>query len=316
MLIRNLQYLVALAHERHFARAAEACRVTQPTLSSGIKQLEEEMGLLIVQRGQRFQGLTSEGQRVLGWARRILSDCESLQQEASELRAGLGGRLRLGAIPTTLPMVSALTSPFALRHPQVVISVLSLSSIDIQRGLDDFSLDAGLTYLESEPLTNVKAVPLYQEHYFLFTPADGPLAGREKITWLEAASVPLCLLTPDMQNRRIVNRHFSEVGVEASPQIEANSVVALCSHLRSGQWSSVLPQTFLHLFGEAFGSQAIPLVCPEASHTVGLVVPDRNPLTPSARELLTLVSDPEVLAGIADAAPLVGNARASWPHES
>jgi DNA-binding transcriptional LysR family regulator len=310
MLIRNLQYLVALAHERHFARAAEACSVTQPTLSSGIKQLEEELGLLIVQRGQRFQGLTPEGARVLEWARRILSDCESLQQEASELRAGLVGRLRVGAIPTTLPMVSALTSPFALKHPQVVISVLSLSSIDIQRGLDDFSLDAGLTYLENEPLTNVRAVPLYDERYFLFTPAAGPLGGRHEITWREAASVPLCLLTPDMQNRRIVNGHFREVGIEVRPHIETNSIVALCSHLRSGHWSSVLPQTFLHLFGEAFGSQAIPLVRPDVSHKVGLVVPDREPLTPSARELVALVSDPDVLAGIADGAPLVGGAKA------
>ena len=306
MLIRNLQYLVALAHERHFARAAEACHVTQPTLSSGIKQLEEELGLLIVQRGQRFQGFTPEGSRVLEWARRILSDCDSLQQEASELRAGLVGRLRLGAIPTTLPMVSALSSPFALKHPNVVISVLSLSSIDIQRGLDDFSLDAGLTYLENEPLTNVRAVPLYLERYFLFTPAGGPFAGRQEVTWREAAGVPLCLLTPDMQNRRIVNRHFSDVGVDIRPHIETNSIVALCSHLRSGQWSSVLPQTFLHLFGEAFGSHAVPLVDPEAAHQVGVVVPDREPLTPSARELLALMSDPGVLAGIADAAVLAG----------
>ena len=300
MLIRNLQYLVALAHERHFARAAEACNVTQPTLSSGIKQLEEELGLLIVQRGQRFQGLTPEGTRVLEWARRILSDCDNLQQEASELRAGLVGRLRLGAIPTTLPMVSALTSPFALRHPQVVISVVTLSSIEIQRGLDDFSLDAGLTYLENEPLTNVRAVPLYLERYFLFTPAVGPLARRAEVSWREAAGVPLCLLTPDMQNRRIINRHFSDAGVDIRPHIETNSIVALCSHLRSGQWSSVLPQTFLHLFGEPFGSHASPLVEPEAAHTVGLVVPDREPLTPSARELLALVSDAEVLTAIAD----------------
>jgi DNA-binding transcriptional LysR family regulator len=307
MLIRNLQYLAALAHERHFARAAAACNVTQPTLSSGIKQLEEELGLLIVQRGQRFEGFTPEGNRVLEWARRILSDCESLQQEASELRAGLVGRLRLGVIPTTLPMVSTVTSPFALRHPQVVITVLSLSSIEIQRGLDDFSLDAGLTYLENEPLANVRAVPLYQERYFLFTPVGSPLADRREVTWREAASVPLCLLTPDMQNRRIVNRHFRDAGVDLRPHIEANSIVALCSHLRSGHWSSVLPQTFLQLFGEAFGSRAIPLVSPQASHQVGLVVPDREPLTPSARELLALLSDPDVAAGIADATPLAGH---------
>jgi DNA-binding transcriptional LysR family regulator len=308
MLIRNLQYLSALVQERHFARAAELCGVTQPALSAGIKQLEEELGLLIVQRGQRFQGLTPEGDRVLGWARRILSDCDSLQQEAGELRAGLVGRLRLGAIPSTLPMVSALTTPFALKHPQVIITVLSLSSIDIQRGLDDFSLDAGLTYLDNEPLANVRAIPLYRERYLFFTPAAGPFRGRQSIGWREAAQVPLCLLTPDMQNRRIVNAHFREAGVEVRPRIETNSIVTLCSHLRSGQWSSVLSQTFLQLFEEPFGSQAIPLVDPEVSHSVGLVVPDREPLTPSARELASLAGQPDILITLDQVTPLAGRA--------
>ena len=312
MLLRQLRYLTALAQERHFAHAAESCNVTQPTLSSGIKQLEEELGLLIVRRGQRFQGFTPEGERVLDWARRILSDCASLEQDASGLREGLIGRLRLGAIPTTLPIVSALTSPFAQEHPNVVIQVLSLTSVDIQAGLDDFSLDAGLTYLESEPLVGVRAFPLYRERYFLFTAADGPFGGRQSVSWKEAAEAPLCLLTPDMQNRRILNAHFRDVGATVHPQIETNSVITLCSHLRSGQWSSILPQTFLSLFGEPAGSRAIPLVQPEVSHSVGLVVPDREPLTPSARELVELVSRPEVLAGFASsphpaaAAPLSG----------
>ena len=90
---------------------------------------------------------------MLDWARRILADTESLEQEASELREGLVGRLRIGAIPVTLPAMALLTDPFAERHPKVTITVLSHTSIDIQRGLDDFSLDAGLTYLDNEPLS-------------------------------------------------------------------------------------------------------------------------------------------------------------------
>ena len=308
MLLRNLRYLAALAQEQHFARAAESCGVTQPTLSSGIKQLEEELGLLVVRRGQRFQGFTPEGDRVLGWARRILSDCESLEQEASQLRAGLVGRLRLGAIPTTLPIVSAITTPFALKHPKVVITVLSLTSIEIQRGLDDFSLDAGLTYLDNEPLASVRPIPLYREQYFFFSPANGPFRGRQSVSWREAAGTPLCLLTPDMQNRRILNTHFREAGAEVGVHIETNSVVALCSYLRSGNWFSVLPQTFLHLFGEPLGSRAIPLADPEVSHSVGLVVPEREPLTPSARELARLCAGDEVLSGLASMTPSSRNA--------
>ena len=298
MLLRHLHYLVAVAGERHFARAAESCGVTQPTLSNGIKQLEEELGLLIVRRGQKFEGFTPEGERVLEWARLIVSDAASLKQEAAVSREGLVGRLRLGAIPTALPIVAALTAPFAFDHPRVVITVLSLTSIDIQSGLGDFSLDAGVTYLDNEPLTGVRAIPLYRERYFLFTSAAGLFRGRQSVSWREVAETPLCLLTPDMQNRRILNGHFREAGAEPRPSVETNSVLTLCSHLRSGEWSSVLPQSFFSLFDDTPGLRALPLVEPDASHSVGLVVPDREPLTPSARHLVQLAARPDVLASV------------------
>jgi DNA-binding transcriptional LysR family regulator len=306
VLLRHLHYLVAVAGERHFARAAESCGVTQPTLSNGIKQLEEELGLLIVRRGQRFEGFTPEGERVLEWARLIVSDAASLKQEAAASRQGLVGRLRLGAIPTALPMISALTVPFALDHPRVTIAILSLTSIDIQSGLGDFSLDAGVTYLENEPLTGVRAIPLYRERYFLFTAASGPFHARQSVTWREAAGAPLCLLTPDMQNRRILNTHFRDAGAEPRPSVETNSVLTLCAHLRSGQWSSVLPQSFFSLFEDTSGLRAIPLVKPSVSHSVGLVVPDREPLTPSARHLVELVTRKDVLAAVEGGVPVAG----------
>lgn len=304
MILRNLQYLAALVREKHFARAAAGCDVSQPTLSAGIKQLEEQLGFLIVRRGRRFHGLTAEGERVLGWARRILADCESLEQDASELRAGLKGRLRIGAIPTTLPIVSLLTLPFAREHPHVTVSVFSLSSIEIQRGMDDFDLDAGLTYLDNEPLTNVRAVPLYHESYFLFTPADGPLADRTSVSWAQAAQTPLCLLTPDMQNRRIVNANFAAAGATVHPVIETNSVLTLWSHLASGACSTVLPQAFLRLLGQVEGLVALPVQRPTVTHTVGLVVPDREPLTPSARELSRIAATVNVAAALEPRGPI------------
>ncbi len=303
MLLRNLGYLDALAREQHFARAAAACQVTQPTLSAGIKQLEVELGLLVVQRGQRFEGLTPEGVRILDWARRILSDCASLQQVASEMRSGLVGRLRIGAIPVTLPAIALLTSPFIERHPQVSVSVLSMTSIDIQRGLDDFSLDAGLTYLDNEPLSHVRTIPLYRERFFLFTPADGALAGRKMVSWKDAASLPLCLLTPDMQNRRLINSFFAAAGAEVQPPIETNSTLTLWSHLRSGRWSTVLPQPFLFLLGRPEGIRAVPLEPPQLSPTIGLVIPDREPLTPSSRELARLAEALDVAAALERDAP-------------
>jgi len=290
MVIRHLQYLIALARERHFARAAAVCNVTQPTLSAGIKQLEESLGVLIAERGQRFVGLTAEGERVLAWAQRVLADYGGLRQELSEMREGLVGRLRLGAIPVTLPIVPLLTAPFFERHPRTDLEVISLTSIAIQRGLDEFELDGGITYLDNEPLARVRHLPLYRERYVLLIRQDNPLAGRDTVTWAEAANLPLCLLTPDMQNRRIIDMHFHEAGAEIHAVVETNSLVTLWSHLRFGPWSSVVPHTFSLLLADRDDLTAIPLIDPDACHLIGLVASDRDPLPPVAQALLSLAS--------------------------
>ena len=287
MIIRHLQYLTALAREQHFARAAAVCNVTQSTLSAGIKQLEESLGVLIVERGHRFVGLTEEGERVLAWAQRVLVDYGGLQQELGEMREGMVGRLKIGAIPVALPVVPLLTTPFAKRYDRTSIVVTSLTSVEIQRNLDMFDLDIGVTYLDNEPLARVRTLPLYQERYVLLTRRDGALGARTVASWSEAAALPLCLLTPDMQNRRILNTHFREAGAEIHAPIETNSLVTLLSHLRLGHWSTVVPHTFL-LLGETDGLAAIPLVEPDATHLIGLVASDRDPLPPVAGALLKL----------------------------
>lgn len=290
MLLKHLQYLTVLARERHFARAAAACNVTQPTLSAGIKHLEEQLGLLVVQRGQRFEGLTPEGERILAWAQRITADAERLEQEASQLRQALVGRLRLGVVPAALPAVPILALPMAQRYPGVMVSVISSTSVDIQAGLDGFGIDAGITYLDNEPLSHVRTVPLYRERYLLVMPDGGPLAGRTHVTWKEAASLPLCLLSPDMQNRRILNAHFAEAGVTVRPALETNSVFTLCALVRSGYWSSVLPHGFIPMVAGAERISIVPLEGPPAAHTVGLVVPERQPLSPAVSALLDIVA--------------------------
>jgi len=189
---------MALARERHFGRAAEACGVTQPTLSAGIKQLEAMLGVLLVQRGSRFIGFTPEGERTLDWARRILSDSRALRQEMTALKQGLVGRLRIAAIPTALAMVAALTTPFRARHPDVRFTILSRTSIEVLTLLENLEIDAGVTYLDNEPLGRVNSVPLYHERYHLLIAADAPLGNRATVTWTEVAQVPLCLLTPEI----------------------------------------------------------------------------------------------------------------------
>ena len=285
-MIDKLEFILALAREKHFGRAAEACGVTQPTLSAGVKQLEEQMGVLLVNRGSRFQGFTPEGQRILEWARRIVGDSRTMRDEMNSLKHGLSGRLRLAAIPTALAMVAALTTPYREKHPNVQFTIYSRTSIEVLDLLDNLEIDAGITYVENEPLGRVSMVPLYREHYRLLTSADAPLGNRDTVTWAEVAQVPLCLLTPDMQNRRIIDRLLKGAGGESRPTLKSDSMILLYSHVRTGRWASVMPAKIADTLGLTDTIRAIPITQPKAVQTIGLVVPQREPMTPITAALV------------------------------
>jgi DNA-binding transcriptional LysR family regulator len=287
ILIDKLEFLLALARERHFGRAAESRGVTQPTLSAGIKQLEDSLGVLLVNRGSRFLGFTPEGERALEWARRIVGDSRAMRDEIQALQRGeLTGHLRIGVIPTALSMVASLTAPFRARHPDVRFTILSRNSAEILAALENLEIDAGITYLDNEPLGRVRAVPLYSEAYCLLTAAGSLLADRKRVSWAEVAALPLCLLTPDMQNRRIVDELLAHSGAEhAPPTLESNSTIVLFSHVRTGQWATIMPAMLAETLGLGESVRAIPIVEPSAIHTIGLVAPNREIMTTLAAAL-------------------------------
>jgi DNA-binding transcriptional LysR family regulator len=293
VITRHLEYLTALAREKHFGRAAAACKVTQSTLSAGIKQLEEDIGVLIVERGQRFVGLTPAGAEVLSWAQRSIRDYSSLQQSLHSMSHGLRGQLRIGAIPVALPLVPLLTVPFTKLHTETTILIRSLSSAEIQRGLDDFSLDVGFTYLDNDPLVRVRRLSLHRERYMFVTCREGKFSKKKQITWREAAAEPLCLMTPDMQNRRILERHAKEGRATLHPELESNSLLALLGHLHTGRWATILPDSFVRLLMDREMLVVLPLVEPEASHAVGLVTTDQEPLPAMARAFLDVAKMPK-----------------------
>ena len=163
-------------------------------------------------RSSRYHGLTREGEHVLVWAKRIVADARAMRQEARSLRDGLSGQLRLAAIPTALGAISSLITPFLDKHAGVRVKVLSAASVEILAMLDNLEIDAGLTYLDNEPLGRVRTVPLWKERYRLLTVANNPLGDRERVTWAEVARLTLCLLTPEMQNWRIVDQLMREAG--------------------------------------------------------------------------------------------------------
>jgi DNA-binding transcriptional LysR family regulator len=286
MISRKYHYLIALAREKHFGRAAAACHVSPSTLSAAIRDLETELGVAVVERDKQFAGLTPEGRSVVEYAQRMAASAESLKQELGTLRDGLTGRLRLGVIPTALTVVAALTASFARRHALVTAEVLSLATDEILARLRSFELDAGIVYVESARAAGFSVVPVWRERHVLLTGADGRFAGRETVSWAEAATVPLCLLTPDMQNRKTIDAVFAKVGAGVTPMLETNSIISILAHVGSGHWSSVVPRSVLEQVGTPPRVIAIELVEPSVDWATGLVTLAREPQAPMVAALI------------------------------
>ena len=291
MLIRHLSYFIALAREQHFARAAEACNVTQPTLTAAIQKLEEDLGVRLVIRDHRFVRLTEEGEKLLVWGRQILADYASLRDDLAGLRRGLVGTLNLGVIPAAMSAVSFLTSRFAAEHPAARVGIRSMSSRAIEKALEAFEIDAGVTYLDNEPLEHVRKVPLYRERYVFVARRDRRATENATITWKEAAAERLCLLSEDMQNRRIINKVATSIGVEIRADVVSNSFLGILSHVRHGGWASIVPHTFARLFFGATDLVALDLVEPIHTQVIGLVLSDREPVSPMGGALLGSVAN-------------------------
>jgi len=285
-MLEKLEFMIALSREQHFGRAAEACGVAQPTLSLGIQSLEEMLNAPLVKRASRFQGFTPEGERVLVWAHRLVSDARAMRRDLLGMKNGAESHLRIAAIPSAMPLVARLTMPLQVTHPNVHFTVLSRTSTVLLNMLRQREIDAGVTYLSNEPIGDVSSVPIYREEYFFLTTPGGPFGDADRVTWSLAAEAPLCLLARDMQSRRIVDSILRRIGIEATPLMETDSPTALMAYVRLGRWASIVPNSALDSVEFSDTLRAIPLVEPEVYHTIGLVTSELCPARPAISSLL------------------------------
>jgi DNA-binding transcriptional LysR family regulator len=277
MFIRQLEYLVTLAREKHFAKAAEACHVSQPALSSGIRGLEKELGVMIVQRGRRFLGLTVEGERVLAWAQQTLASLSYMREDASAAKSTMTGTLRLGAIPTTMTVAAFLTGPCIAAYPNIRYTLSSLTADAIVGQLDDFELDLGLTYLDDEVIEGFEKLHLFDERYVLLAGRNAPL--EPTFTWEQAARLPLCLLSGKMRNRQIIEAAFRRAGVQPTVILETDSLFSLYAHVSESGLFSIVPHSLLNFFDLQTRVQARPIV-PQLTRAIGLIARNQPSLAP------------------------------------
>ncbi|WP_272001847.1 LysR family transcriptional regulator [Roseovarius sp. ZX-A-9] len=285
-MLDKLNMFIALAKTQHFGQAAQSLGITQPTLSTGIKQLEGQLGVKLVFRGSRYGGLTPEGQSALVWARRIVGDARQLKDEMRAKKHGLAGQLRIAVIPTALTWAAGLSARFSKIHPKVRFTLLSRTSIEILSMLENLDVDAGITYLDNEPTGRVSTEPLYREHFMLVCSEHSKFAGRTAVGWKELEGEKLGLLTPENQNRRIINRHFREAGATPDAWIESDSLIALVANVEGGEWLTIVPSEIANFLIKGKGLQLIKLSGTTLSPSVGLVAPYREPHTPTLQALL------------------------------
>ena len=280
-LLDGMRYLVALEQHKHFGRAASACHITQPALSNALRALEAELGVAIVRRGRAYAGLTPEGVRVLDSANRLLREQEVLRQDLHSEAGRPRGALMIGAVPTTMPIAARFVAQLQARYPGITPVLRSLSSPEIETGLESLSLDLGLGYTDRG--SKFACVPQYVEQYFLLRrvllrrvaastgEARCPLQFGKKVNWLDAASLPLCLLTPEMHNRTIVDAAFAAAGAQLKPAIETNSIVTVVLAVLDGQVAAVIPGALMALARGYPGLEALPLREPDVRTPIGFM---------------------------------------------
>ncbi len=194
MNIRALQYLVALANLRHFSKAAEQCYVSQPTLSTQIRKLEEELDVQLVERSPRQVMLTRVGEEIVERARSILGEVDAMQAIARRSRDPHSGTLRLGIFPTLAPYFLPHVIPeIRRRYSRLTLRLFEEKTEDILAMLEQGRLDAGLLAL---PVTNDHLMTrlLFEEPFVLAMPEHHRLAERERISMDDLESEELLLL--------------------------------------------------------------------------------------------------------------------------
>jgi LysR family hydrogen peroxide-inducible transcriptional activator len=268
MTLTELRYLVALADQRHFGRAAEFCNVSQPTLSTQIRKLEDELGIALFERGNRSVVPTPVGERVIAEARQVLNGASRLRDIAGAARSLLAGPLSLGIIPTLSPyLLPWLLSPLRAMFPALELNLVEDQTAVLLRALSDYDLDAALLALPVDA-PDAEQQPLFDEAFYLACPADHPLAHRDRVRMTEIETASLMLLSEGHCLRDQAIALCSQPSID--PGFRTASLTTLRHLVAAGYGCTLLPA----LAGAAETDARItlvPLAEDNARRRIGLV---------------------------------------------
>ena len=278
MNLQELRYLVALAEQRHFGRAAEACNVSQPTLSSQIKKLEDELGVTLLERTNKRVALTPVGAQIVEHAARALKEAGQMEAVAQAAKDPLVGPLKLGAIPTLAPyLLPLILKPLKQQYPSLTIELWEDQTKALLEGLRNHRLDAALLASESNT-PEISELVLFEEPLLAALPRDHRLAGAKKVDEDALASELLVLA----EGHCLANQALAACGAKN----------AWHGHVRTGLQGSMQAatlDTLVNLVAAGYGATLIPALAVESLGQRGIVL---VPLARKTRRTIRLASRP------------------------
>lgn len=228
---------------------------------------------------------------MVSWAKRLLADRKSMLEELAIMRRNLNGRIRIGAMPTSSPILPRINQLFSDLYPSVEIDIQFLGSDKLINELRNFELDVGITYLEGTSLKKLNTMALYEEQLSLMIP-EGMLPKKQKsINWAQAAELRLGLLSPTMREREVMNEAFESVGCKPTPKLECNSIFQLAFQVMQGDLATIVPNGFSRTNDAFPGTREIELTGPVISKPVALIWEKVVPPLPMAQAMADLLSD-------------------------
>jgi len=243
MTLQELRYLVALADTSHFGRAARACHISQPTLSTQIRKLEEQLGVTLFERTNKSVHVTAAGQEIVARARRILADTDAILDAGQRQSAPLAGSFRLGVIPTLCPYLLPWLVPVLRRtYPSLRLTVQEEMTSRLLEGLATHSLDAALLALPVSQ-AGLESKALFDEPFWLALPRGDKMAKGKPVTEEELRGQPLLLLTEGHCLRDQALAICGSFDAQNSPEgdFRATSLETIRQMVATGMGRTLLP---------------------------------------------------------------------------
>lgn len=286
MEIRQLRYFLDIAQTDHLTQSARNLFVTQSTLSHGLRQLEDELGVKLFDRVGRGLRLSQAGAAFQTYAGRALQEIEAGRMALTEMTGLQSGSLTVGVIPTFLnTLIPAAVAAFSAAYPKVRVVVRDLRADPIEELLMTGQLDVGIAFHPTER-AEIEAEPLFEERMLLVVGLGHPLMRRKTLAMKALANVPLALLTRSFATRRLIDDAFREAGVTPPIRVEMESVESLLAVCRSGVLASVVPERAAK---QAADLHSIALVSPQPVRRAGVLWRKDASRSAAAQEFIALL---------------------------